>query len=257
VERLDVVTVFLEADIEEEIYMRQPEGFRHTDINGEERVCLLKKSLHGLKQDPRNRNKTITAWLEEYGFSQSKVDPGIYVFIKEGELYVLALYVDDKIIVGPTGSFIIGFKSAYGERFNVQDLGPMSWLLGMTVERDRGNRIIGIGHEQCVLDMLERFNMMDCKPVGSPVAVDALSNCVEASTSKVPPGLVPYPSLIGSLLYASVSTRPDITMALSHLSRFMSDPSQSHWEQAKRVLRYLKGTADSVLCTEAHLHQRC
>jgi hypothetical protein len=155
--------------------------------------------------------------------------------------------VDDSIIVGPPGSFIVGFKSAFGERFNVQDLGRVSWLLGMTVERDRGNRIIKTGQQPYVLDMLERFNMMDCKPVGSPMAVDALSNYVETSTSKLPPGLVPYQTLIGSLLYASVSTRPDITMAVSHLNRYMSDPSQSDWEQAKRVLRYLKGTAYSVL----------
>jgi hypothetical protein len=106
--------------------------------------------LYGLKQVPWNWNKTITAWLEEHSFSQSKVDPGIYVFIKEGKLYVLALYVDDGIIVGPSGSFIVGFKSAFGERFNVQDLAPVSWLLGMTVERDRGNRIIRIEQQQYV-----------------------------------------------------------------------------------------------------------
>jgi hypothetical protein len=75
VEQLDVVTAFLEADIEEKIHMRQPEGFRHTDTNGEERVCLLKKSLYGLKQAPTNWNKTITAWLEECCFTLSKVDP--------------------------------------------------------------------------------------------------------------------------------------------------------------------------------------
>jgi hypothetical protein len=121
-EQLDVVTTFLEADTEEEIYMRPLEGFRHTDIDGEERVCLLKKSLYGLKQALRNWNKTITSWLEEYSFSQFKVDPGIYVFIKEGELYVLALYVEDIIIIGPTGSFIVRFKSAFGVRFDVQDL---------------------------------------------------------------------------------------------------------------------------------------
>jgi hypothetical protein len=86
-----VVPAFLEADIEEEVYMRQPDGFRFTDINGEEKVCLLKKSFYGLNEAPRNWNKTVTTWLEEYGFSQSKVDPGIYVFIKECELYVLAL----------------------------------------------------------------------------------------------------------------------------------------------------------------------
>jgi hypothetical protein len=171
----------------------------------------------------------------------------IYVFIKEGELYVLALYVDDSIMVGPAGSFIVGFKLAFSEGLNVQDLGAVSWLLGMTMERDRGNRIIRIGQQQYVLDMMKRFNMMDCKPVGSPMVVDALSNCVETSKSKLPPGLVPYQSLIGSLLYASVSTRSDITMVVSHLSRYMSDPSQSHWKQAQRVLRFLKGTVDSAL----------
>ena len=62
-ERLDVVTTFLEADIEEEIYTRQPEGFRQVDDHGEEVVCKLSKALYGLKQAPRNWNKTITTWL--------------------------------------------------------------------------------------------------------------------------------------------------------------------------------------------------
>jgi hypothetical protein len=76
------------------------------------------------------------------------MDPGIHVFIKEGELYVLAWYVDDNIWFGPAGSFIVGFKSTFGERFNVQNLVPVSCLLSMTVERDRGHRIIRIGQRQ-------------------------------------------------------------------------------------------------------------
>jgi hypothetical protein len=116
VEQLDVVTAFLQADVEQEVYTRQPDGFHHTDINGEERVCLLKKSLYGVMQTPRKWNKTITAWLKECAFSQSKVDHGNYVFIKEGDLYVFALCVDESIIVGPSGSFIVGFKSAFGMR---------------------------------------------------------------------------------------------------------------------------------------------
>jgi hypothetical protein len=116
------------------------------------------------------------------------VDPGIYVFIKEGGLYVLALYVDDNIIVRQAGSFIVGFKSASGMRFKVQDLSLESWLLGMTVERDRDNRIIRIGQQQYVLDMLERSNMVECKPMGSPMADGALSYCVETSILKLPPG---------------------------------------------------------------------
>ena len=248
VEQLDVVTAFLEANIDEEIYMRQPEGFRSSDSKGTELVCLLKKALYGLKQAPRNWNKTITAWLEEYGFCQSKVDPCIFIYQKGGQLYILALYVDDSIIAGAAGRFIPEFKAAFGSRFNVQDLGPVSWLLGMTVERDRGTGIIRLGQRQYVLDMLERFNMMDCKPVSSPMAVDAVGKCGdETSVTQLPPRSVPYQSLIGSLLYASVSTRPDITMAVSHLSRYMANPCHAHWEQAKRVLRYLKGTADASL----------
>jgi hypothetical protein len=95
------------------------------------------------------------------------------------ELYVLALYVDDNIIVGSSGSFIAEIKTAFGMRFNVHDLGLVSCLLGMTVERDRGSHTIKIGQRKYVLDMVECFNMEDFKPAGSPMAVDALRNCVE------------------------------------------------------------------------------
>jgi hypothetical protein len=101
--------------------------------------------------------------------------------------------------------------------------------------------------DNAVEDPLERVNMVDCKPMGSPMVVDDLCTYVETSTSKLPPGSILYQSLIGSLLCAYVSTRPDITMVVSHLSRYMSDPFQSLWEQAKRVLSYFKGTAESVL----------
>jgi hypothetical protein len=106
---------------------------------------LLQKALYDLKQAPRNWKKTITAWLEEYGFWQSKVDPCIFIYQKASQLYILALYVDDIIIAGAAGRFILEFKVAFGSRFNVQDFGPVSWLLGMTVERDRGTGIIRLG----------------------------------------------------------------------------------------------------------------
>jgi hypothetical protein len=110
--------------------------------------------------------------------------------------------------------------------------------------------IIKFDKRQFVFDMLERFNMVDCKPVGSPIAVDALSVCADGTSSlKLPlDGSVPYQSFIGRLvLHASLNTRPDITRVVNHMGRYMASPSQSHWEQAKRVLRYLKGTAESCL----------
>jgi hypothetical protein len=127
------------------------------------------------------------------------------------------MYVDDNIIAGAAGRFIPEFKLVFGNMFNVQDLGPISWLLGMTVERDRDTGIIRLGQRQYALDMLERLNMMDCKPVSSPMAIDVVGKCEdETSVTQLPPGSVPYQSLIGSMLYASGSTRADITMVVSH-----------------------------------------
>jgi hypothetical protein len=202
------------------------------------------RALYGLKQAPRYWNKTITTWLVEYGFRQSKVDPCIFVHGSGTRLYILALYVDDCILAGPGGTFIVSFKRAFGQRFSVQDLGPVAWLLGMTVERDRAARVVKLGQRQYILDMLERFNMLDAKPVSTPMALGSMAERTDDSGSAAS---LPYQSLIGSLLYASVSTRPDITMAVSYLSRHMAKASMVHWEQGKRVLRYLKGTSDRKL----------
>jgi hypothetical protein len=245
-EQLDVVTAFLEADIEEEIYMRQPEGFREVNDQGDELVCKLLRALYGLKQAPRNWNKTITTWLLGYGFIQSNVDPGIYTYIRGSLCYILALYVDDGILVGPAGPFIVNFKEAFGKRFQVQFLGPVSWMIGIAVQRDRQARTIKLGQRQYILDMLDRFNMADCNAVTAPMVVDGVTTAIGADHKPLESS-VPYQSLIGSLLYASVCTRPDITMAVSYLSKFMTKPMQVHWEQAKRVLRYLKGTVDMPL----------
>lgn len=240
VEQMDVKTAFLEAHLEETIYMRQPEGYREVDQHGTELVCVLQRALYGLKQAPRNWNATITQWLVEYGFKQSAVDPGVFVHTGAGGVgvYVLVLYVDDNLLMGPAGDFIPAFKKAFKERFEIQDLGPVAWMLGMTVERDRTSRTISLGQQQYVLDMLERFNMLECKPVTTPMVLGALSN-EEAGAGA---GEVPYASLVGSLQYAAVTTRPDIAMPVSHLCRYMAKPTAKHWEQAKRVLRYLQGT---------------
>ena len=195
VEQMDVVTAFLEADIAEDIYMRQPEGYRQVDQHGEELVCKVLKSIYGLKQAPRNWNKTVSAWLVEYGFKQGRLWPGtVHLYLRcwwRQDLYILALYVDDSIMAGPPGSFISDFKRAFGKRFNV--LGPVSWLVGMTVERDRAAGVLKVGQRQLILDKLERFNMSDCKAVSTPMTVGALS---EATASEVLSPDVPYQSLI-------------------------------------------------------------
>jgi hypothetical protein len=112
----------------------------------------------------------------------------------------------------------------------------------MTVKRDRDARVVKLG--QYILEMLERFNMLDAKPVSTPMALGSMAESTNDSGSTTS---VPYQSLIGSVLYASVSIKRDITMAISYMSRQMTKTSMVHWEHANRVPRYMKGTSDRKL----------
>ena len=86
--------------------------------------------LYGIKQAPRAWNSCVIEWLQNYGFTQSRVDPGIYTTISKGHLYVLAVYVDDCLLIGQSGSFILEVKKDFSAEFKIEDLGPVSWLLG-------------------------------------------------------------------------------------------------------------------------------
>ena len=154
-----MVTAFLLAELKEKVYMRKLKCFRQCGDDGSELVRELQRATYGLKQSPRYWYQTINAWLLDYGFVQSAEDPYMYVFIQEGLAYILALYVYDTILTSPIGDFITRFKDAFGSKFDVQDLGLVSWLLGTTLVRDRRARIISLEQRHYILDILERFNM--------------------------------------------------------------------------------------------------
>ena len=143
-------------------------------------------------------------------------------------------------MTGPIGDFITRFKDAFSSKFDVHDLGPVSWLLGTKLVRDRRARIVSLGQRQYILDILERFNMGEYNSVGTP----RVKGGMESDDTSIIQSDVPYNNLIGSLQYAAITTRPDINMTVSHLSRFLSESNSIHWEAGKRVLRYFKGTID-------------
>jgi len=133
-------------------------------------------------------------------------------------------------------------------KFAARDLGPVSLFLGMEVERVVERRLLKLSQHKYVRELLERFGMQDAKPVRTPMAAGA-KLCREGDgQGDALDANVPYSELVGALLYLSVGTRPDIAHAVGVLARFMSAPKQQHWVAAKRVLRYLKGTADYGVC---------
>lgn len=254
VELCDVDNAFPTSDLDEDVWMELPADLmsipevvqlitdkyllNYDDVFGSKLIVKLSKSLYGLKQAGRNFNVLLDTWLKENDFIRSQTDTSLYRH-KHKELWILT-YVDDLLIMGLT-SEVKWFKHELKQKFKIKELGPIHWYLGMEIVRDREHRTISINQSQYIRDCLKRFDMIDCTPRKSPLPSGfKVTSDIENST----PVTYPYRSLIGCLLYAAKSTRPDIAFAVGCLSRHLVNPGNEHVTAAKHVLRYLKGTID-------------
>ena len=133
----------------------------------------------------------------------------------------------------------------------MKDLGVAKQILGMRITRDRKNRTLNLSQSEYIKKVLKRFNMQDAKAVSTPLASHfklTKEMCPKAQEEVNKMSNIPYSSVVGSLMYAMVCTRPDIAHAVGVVSRFMSNPGMEHWNAVKWILRYLKGTTTKALC---------
>jgi hypothetical protein len=222
--------------------MSQPEGF--VSPGNEDLVCRLHKSLYGLKQSPRCWNQKIDEFLKSIGFIQTHADHSIYIQRTATSVLYLALYVDDLLLFSNQLEAIDEVKKQLGARFDMSDLGPATFVLGIQVTRDRPNRTIVLDQSKYVAEVLERSSMTDAKPASTPLDPGIrLVALADGSDDKPHSHVQQYQSAVGSLMYAMTATRPDIAAAVSKVSKFMANPSQSHWVAVKHILRYLNGTS--------------
>jgi hypothetical protein len=235
---LDIETAFLNATLEEEIYMEQPPGF--TQQGGY--VCLLKKCLYGLKQSGRMWHQEFKRTLLEYGFIQAKSDECL--FTASVDMF-LCLYVDDILIALENDAKLKIFLDHLLKKYVVKNNGLLNWYLGIEILTEPCESVLS--QRVYVEKLLDRFKMSDSKPAKTPMdANDTRSSDAskEIKMNELLPPTEPYRELIGCLMYSMVATRPDIAYAVGYLSRQVSNPTGRHWTQAKRVLRYLKHTKD-------------
>ena len=246
IHQMDVKSAYLNGDLVEEIYMEQPEGF--IDPTGKEKVCQLHKSLYGLKQAGRSWYHKIDAYFGELGLIRSFSDNCVYRKSKDGKILIIALYVDDLLIFSNEMAELQELKMQMCKRFEMTDLGEVRYCLGLEISRDRTNRTIKIGQARYVKEILERFNMGECKPVSTPTE-GKLSNDMSPATAEERERMadIPYQNAVGSLMYAMLGTRPDIAFAVGAISWYSSNPGEAHWRAVKRVFRYLKGTSDYAI----------
>ncbi|KAL5739216.1 hypothetical protein ACOSQ2_028396 [Xanthoceras sorbifolium] len=248
-EQLDVKTAFLHGDLEEEIYMRQPEGFK--EAGKENLVCRLKKSLYGLKQAPRQWYKKFDSFMSSSGFTRCQADHCCYIKRFNNSFIILLLYVDDMLVAGSDMQEIMNLKRELSKQFAMKDLGAAKQILGMRIKRDTKSGTLLLSQAEYIKKVLSRFNMQDAKPVSTPLGIHfrlSKEQSPKTEEERTHMAKVPYASAIGSLMYAMVCTRPDIAQAVGAVSRYMNNPGKIHWEAVKWILRYLRGTTNKTLC---------
>ncbi|KAG8489499.1 hypothetical protein CXB51_017516 [Gossypium anomalum] len=168
-QQLDVKTTFLHGELEEDIYMQQPEGF--TVSEKEDYVCLLKKSLYGLKQSPRQWYKRFDSFMTSHDFKRNSFDSCVY-FKKnsDGFFVYLLLYVDDMLIAAKDKGEIRKVKAQLSKESEMKDLGPAKKILGMEILRDRKTSKLHLSQKGYIEKVLCKFNMQSAKPVSTPLA---------------------------------------------------------------------------------------
>ena len=237
--QIDIKTAFLNGKLEEKVYIKQPPGF--DDNTG--RVCLLRKALYGLKQAPRCWNKRLVDFLEKLNFRSFVSD----VCVLKRDNLIIVVYVDDLIIIGKTENEIDQTITKLKDEFELRDLGNLSFILG--VEFTISNDTIRLSQKKFIKEIVNEFGQENAKPVKTPL--DSNQKLTKNGGATIDNENL-YRRLIGKLNYLAVWTRPDITFAVSQLSRFLSCPETIHWNAAKRIVRYLAASVDLNLVFKAN-----
>nr|AMY96445.1 gag/pol protein [Momordica dioica] len=246
--QMDVKTAFLNGNLEESIYMIQPEGFVAQDQ--EQKACKLQGSIYGLKQASRSWNIRFDEVIKAFGFIQNVDESCVYKKISGSVVAFLILYVDDILLIGNDVEYLEDVKKWLNTSFSMKDLGEAQYILGIRIYRDRSNKTIGMSQSTYIDKVLSRFKMQDSKKGLLPFRHGihlSKEQCPKTPQEVEDMRNIPYSSAIGSLMYAMLCTRPDVCYALSIVSRYQSNPGRDHWTAVKNILKYLRRTRNMFL----------
>ncbi len=205
-------------------------------------ACHLHRALYGLRQAPRAWHIRLMEVLTAMGFTPSAADPSLLIADgKSGKVFIL-VYVDDMLIAAHSMADIDKVKAGLNEKFEAHDLGEARFFLGMAVDRDRSRRQIKLSQKRLTAQLLDTYNMADCK--GRTLPLSVATQLTKAEGEPLDQATHSYTHMVGSLLYLSVCTRPDIAQAVGVLSKYMAAPTTVHWQAAKGVLRYVASTKE-------------
>ncbi|KAF6213070.1 hypothetical protein GE061_010784 [Apolygus lucorum] len=229
--KFDVKTAFLYGTIKEELYMEMPDGY-----SDKTKICRLEKALYGLRQAPACWNKRLTTTLQRMGLNPLKTEQ--CVFVNSDHTMFLAVHVDDGIIAGKSWEKLREVVSTLEKEFKVVAFENPSTYLGLDIcKTDTYLKLSQKGYADAVV---RKYRMEDAKTAPTPIAQQKKPQ-EDNETQKI---AFPYREAVGSLLYLSTKTRPDIALAVGFCGRHVENPRQTDVQNIKRTLKYVKGTAD-------------
>lgn len=243
ISHLDVKTAFLYGFLKERILMDPPEGIEETD-----KVCLLRKSLYGLKQAPRVWNNCFTEYLKKMSFEPIKSDQCLLIK-RDGQTIcaLIALYVDDGLLCTRNQQETTEITDFLRKRFELT-INEAHYYVGIEISRDRKHRTISLSMKNYINKLKETYKLEHTKGESIPInpnfiKTEDMQECTDE----------PYRQVIGSVMYAMVCTRPDISFAVNALAHHCSSPKETHWRAAQKLLRYLVSTSDYTLVLNSNV----
>jgi hypothetical protein len=189
--------------------------------------------------------------MVEWGFTRLQCEHCVYYRRDQYGTIMCAIHVDDFLNVGSSTAALSRFKDQLRTEWEIADLGEATFCVGIAINRDRAKRTISLSQTALIDRLVSQFGLQDAHPVTAPM--EAGLRLARLSKDSLDADVVdrmartPYRQLVGSLNYIACGTRPDISFALQQLSKHLDSYGPAHWEAAKRVVRYLKGTRNLQL----------
>ncbi|CAI7735898.1 unnamed protein product [Closterium sp. NIES-53] len=251
VKQMDVTTAFLNGVLEEEIFMAQPEGFD----DGIGRVLRLKKALYGLNQAPKQWYLKLRGVLEEIGFTPSTADHSLFMLGEGEQRSFMVVYVDDILIFSPSSDLMKEVMLKLQDKFKCKALGDVSFYLGLHIERDVEKRCMRVHQRKYLEALAANFGQSEGHVATTfPSRFKCVKGPEEESVGEDERRR--FHSLVGSLMYAAVNTRPDVAFATGQLARVVQCPNEEQVAAGMRVAKYLGQTATVGLQFSAAAQRR-
>ena len=243
--RIDFVGAYLNSVTKEDIYMRQPEGF--VEPGYEDYAAKLLHTIYGTMQGGHDWYETLSTSYDNLGYTTSRADPCVR-FKKENGNYTLTdTYTDDTFGASNDDEEMRRRIDEIGKVWEIKDVGETEYFLGMRVQQDLALGTVRLTQRPYWEHVMSRFDLSHVPPRNTPLPAGLTldtSMSPQTDSERKAMGDKPYRSILGNVMWGQLATRPDLSFAVSLLSRFQSNPGIEHWNALMHVIGYIKNTMD-------------